>query len=219
MGVESIHPQIISLLASNPVLLAATPKGGLVDAEYVGSLLKRLCGSQHSPDMFLLDLFQRNPVTESCAGITGQQILRKTFDTHAVSLTENRRPFNNISQLSEVSRPPVLSEGLKRLWSKTEERMMPGSAKECQQPFSKEGYILGSFTQGRDFDLNDIEPIKEVFPEPSFFDGLIEIPVGGSDNTDIRFSSGVVSYPFEWRSLLPFRILYPGETARVSVGG
>lgn len=90
----------------------------------------------------------------------------------------------------------VLSEGLKRLWSKTEKEMVPGSAKECQQSLSKYGYIFGPLMQGRDLDLNYIEPIKEVFPEPSFFDCFIKIPVGGSDNADIRFSSCVISYSF-----------------------
>jgi len=119
-------------VSSNPVLLAAAPQGRLIDAEYVGSLLKRLCGSQHSPDMFLFDLLQRNPIAESCARITRQQIFRKTLVTDMVGLTENGSPFNNISQLSEVSRPLILSEGLESFRSKTEESMMPGPAKEGQ---------------------------------------------------------------------------------------
>ena len=130
------------LLSSNPVLLPAAPQGGLVDAEDIGSLLKRFCGSQHPPDMFFFDFLQRDRIAKSCAGITGQQILRKTFNTHTVGLTENSCPFNDISQFSEVSRPMVLSEGLKRLWSETEEEMMPGPAKECQQSLSKYALYL-----------------------------------------------------------------------------
>src|SRR4030042_5668837 len=67
--------------------------------------------------------------------------------------------------------------------------------------------------QGRDLDLNYIKPIKEVFPEPPFFDCLIEIPVGCSNNADICFSSGIVSYPFV------FLILKKAEEFRLKVCG
>ena len=50
--------------------------------------------------------------------------------------------------------------------------------------------------QGRNPDLNDIEPIEEVFAEPPFLDRLLQIPVGGSDDADIRLSGGVISDPF-----------------------
>jgi hypothetical protein len=129
------------LLTSNPEFLAAAPEGGLIDAKYICGLLKRFCHSQHSPDMFLLDLLQRNPIAKSCARITRQQIFRQTFDTDTVGLTENGSPFNNISQLSEVSRPLVLSEGLK----------LPGVKPRKYKPGQKatpsaSGYVFGPFT-------------------------------------------------------------------------
>jgi len=39
--------------------------------------------------MFLFDFLQRNPIAESCARITWQQIFRKKLDTDTVGLTEN----------------------------------------------------------------------------------------------------------------------------------
>ena len=82
--------------------------------------------------MFLFYFLQGDSVTESCDGITGQQIFRKTLDTDMVGLTENGCPFNHVSQLSDVSRPVVLFQSLERLWSKTKETMMPGPTEEGQ---------------------------------------------------------------------------------------
>jgi hypothetical protein len=80
--------------------------------------------------MLFFDSLQGNPIAESCAGITWQEIFWKTLGTDTVGLTENGCPFNNVSQLSEVSWPVVLFEGLKRLWCKTEKGMMPGLTKK-----------------------------------------------------------------------------------------
>jgi hypothetical protein len=80
--------------------------------------------------MFFFDSLQGNPIAESCAGITWQEIFWKTLDTNTIRLTENGCPLNNVSQLSEVSWPVVLFEGLKRHRSKTEKEMMPGLTKK-----------------------------------------------------------------------------------------
>jgi len=102
----------------------------LIYAKYICGLLEGCCRSQHSSDMFLFDFLQREPITKSCAGITWQKVFWKTLDTNMISLTENGCPFNNVSQLPEVSWPVVSFEGLKRLWGKTEKEMMPGLTKK-----------------------------------------------------------------------------------------
>jgi hypothetical protein len=80
--------------------------------------------------MFLFDLLKGDSVAQSCHGITGQKVFRKTFNTDTVSLTENGCPFNHVSQLSDVSRPVVLFQSLEGLCGKTKEVMMPGPTKK-----------------------------------------------------------------------------------------
>ena len=47
--------------------------------------------------------------------------------------------------------------------------------------------IVFSFTQGRDCDINDIQPVKQVKPERSFLNGFCKVGIGRRDNPDICF--------------------------------
>jgi hypothetical protein len=80
--------------------------------------------------MLLFDSLQGDPIAESCARIAWQKVFRKALDANTIRLAENGCPLNNVSKFSQIARPVVLFEGLKRLLSETEKEMMPGLAKK-----------------------------------------------------------------------------------------
>ena len=55
--------------------------------------------------------------------------------------------------------------------------------------------VVRAVAKRGDLDLNHVEPVVEIFPEPAVFDGLLQIGVCGRQDADIRLASALVAYP------------------------
>ena len=55
-----------------------------------------------------------------------------------------------------------------------------------QEETGEEADVFSAFTQRRDVDADDIEPVKKVFAEFPLLDILFQIAIGGGDDADIR---------------------------------
>ncbi len=69
---------------------------------------------------------------------------------------------------------------------------MVAPAIKDEQSFGEDGYVLGTLSQRRNFDLDHGQPVKEVFSKSSFFDGRLQVDVGRRDNADIGLARQAV---------------------------
>src|SRR4030042_2315776 len=63
-----------------------------------------------------------------------------------------------------------------------------------QEEFSQNYYIISPVPQRWQFDLDGINPVKEVFPEKSLIYHILQVPVGGTDQPDVSGNSLIRSY-------------------------
>jgi hypothetical protein len=57
--------------------------------------------------------------------------------------------------------------------------------------------IVFTFANGRNSDVDHVEPVKEIFAKSPFFDFLLEILVGCRENPDIGVDRPGAAQPFE----------------------
>src|SRR6266498_197634 len=53
--------------------------------------------------------------------------------------------------------------------------------------------VFPSIAQGRHVQLDDIQAVKQIFAEPASFDFVLEITVGGGENTRVCLNVGIGS--------------------------
>ena len=91
--------------------------------------------------------------------------------------------FEDIAQFPDISRPVVTFE------------LSQSRGRELQAAFRREGaeeegrqrrYVARPLPEGRHRDFENVEPIIEIFPEPTRAHFLAQILVGGSDQPKIH---------------------------------
>ena len=70
---------------------------------------------------------------------------------------------------------------------------MTASSKKDQQAFRKGYHVIGPLPQGWNFNLNHIDPIVKILPEPAFPDGFLQIDVRRSDDSDIGMARHIIA--------------------------
>src|SRR5512141_827190 len=178
-----------------PVLLPAPPEGCLVDAEDLGRLLQRSGASQNAADMLLLDLFQAHQIPYGRSGLRTGEDPGKNLDTDPVRATEDGGAFDDVAQFPEVPRPRVTFQRLHRLFRETGEAAMVDPAVESEQLHRERLEILGALAQRRNLDLDDVQAIEKILPEPPRLHLPLQVPVGGSDDADVGLPRRGIAYP------------------------
>ena len=176
------------------VLLAPTPEGGLIHAQYLRCFLKRSGGGKHAAYMQFFDLFQVYRITYVWDSCRRDEIIRQALDVHLVFLTEDCGAFDHVMQLTKVSGPIIPPECIKRLLSEAEGRPVTLPAKEGKESLRYEVDIFGALPEWREHDWDHVQPVKEVFPEPALFYSLIQVGIGGGNNPDIGSSCRGITY-------------------------
>ena len=106
------------------------------------------------------------------------------------SVAEDRGAFQDVPQLSDVSRPAIADERLARV-----ARDPRGRAPELDPDLLEEGpcerqYVLGPLAERRDPDLEDGEPVEEVLAKRAALDRGAEVTVVAGATT-VEAPSGV----------------------------
>ena len=99
-------------------------------------------------------------------------------------------------QLTHIPRPGITAEHLQRLVAKMLMSTVMASSKEDDQSLCEVGDIIGPFPERRNFYLDDIQPIEEVFAETIISDGVLDIHVSRCNQADIRFPGHMVAETF-----------------------
>src|SRR5260370_8525799 len=76
----------------------------------------------------------------------------------------------------------------------------------------QQGNVFSSFSQCRDFNRKDVEPVKQVAPEHTRSDGSLQIAVSGSNHSKIGLdgSSSTDTFEFVFLQNTQERDLGPG---------
>ena len=181
--------------ALHAVLFPAAPKRCLVDAQDLGRLLQRLRGGKHTADMFFLDLFQACQVSRGGSRLRAGEGPGKNLDADSLRPAQDGGPFDDVAQFPEVPRPRVAFHRLHRLFREPGEAAVVNPPVESEQLRRERLEILGAFAQRRDLDLDDVQAIEKILPEPPRLHLPFQVPVGGRDDADVGLARRWVAEP------------------------
>ena len=170
---------------ANPVLLQLLVEGA---ARYTEALRSDgdppLGGAQHSLYVPVLDVFERAArlvglgTGASRCGVE-QEVLRRE---HVVR-RQHRRALEDVSKLSNVSRPAVRLEARD---GAIRERFTSAGAPFRDDPSRDQRDVLRALPERRDRQRHGIDPEQQVLPKPAFRHEAIEIAVRGGDEPDVH---------------------------------
>src|SRR5664280_2243238 len=146
--------------------------------------------------MLFLNFIESDRITDPDGRTRGVHIFREMVDTDPVSLTENDSPLDDISQFADISRPRVTFQQAQRLAGKTQQCLVTAFTKKNQQAVCQGNNIIGPFPQRRDFNLNHIEPVIKFLPEATLPDRLLQVDVGGGDDSYIGMAGRIIPDAF-----------------------
>ena len=104
---------------------------------------------------------------------------RKIFQSDRRLLREPDQLLDDVLQLPNVAGPAVAHQRLLRACATSAER------RAREEVFRQGRNVFGTFAKRRHLDLDDPQPIEQVFPELAGGDALRQIAVGGRDQADV----------------------------------
>ncbi len=116
------------------------------------------------------------------------------FDDGAVS--RDGRLLDHVLQLTDVPGPVVAQEARKceprkRLFGQITLGQL------AQKVLDQERDVFQSLAERRHFNREDVEPIKQVFPEPAGRDGFRQVKVGRGDDATVCFDRLGAAHPLK----------------------
>src|SRR5512146_1234241 len=164
-------------LVLHAVLLPPTPERGLVDTQNIGRFLKRLRRGKNAPDMLLLDLLQAHHVSDGGCRPRPGEGSGKVLHSDPVHPAQDGPPLDDVPQFSEVSWPGVTLQRLHGHIRETDEAPVVSPAVENEQLHRERFKVLWTVAQWRNLDLDDVQAVEKIFPEPSVLYLLLQYPV------------------------------------------
>src|SRR5690606_34273439 len=61
-----------------------------------------------------------------------------------------------------------------------------------QEVIDQQWYVLPTLPEGRDHDVDDVDPVVEIFAEMPLDDQVAKVPVGGRDDADVGHARGAL---------------------------
>src|SRR6202171_4228330 len=102
------------------------------------------------------------------------------------SLTYDGRALERVVKLADVARPLVAQQHLPRLRRETRGRAPRRSVEFLQECIGQKRDVATALAQGRNADIEDLQPIKQILPEAAVRDRRLQITVARSNHADIR---------------------------------
>src|ERR1700732_4754070 len=99
------------------------------------------------------------------------------FPRDEPTLTQDCPALERIVQLADVARPLVPQQHLQRVWRQSCRRTSRRSIELLQECVGQQGDVSTPLAQGRNADIEDLQPIEQVLPKTSFRDSPAQITV------------------------------------------
>ena len=123
------------------------------------------------------------------------QILR--FAQNDRRVAQNDRLFNHVLQFADIPAPTALRQHRSCIRSNPRQRPMILLGKPFQEHLRQRHNIFLSLPECRQGDMNGIDPIIQILPEPSLTDQLLQIHICGADQTDIDGLRLIAAHPYD----------------------
>src|SRR5262249_11410034 len=143
------------------------------------------------PPRILKDLRDRLPLDRAeirCRGTSGRlgrDLQPKMLRVNETTFGENRRALERVAQLADVSRPAVIEQRLARVLGESGRLTPKRLADLLQERLAQRQDVGPTLTQRDNPDVEDLQPVKEVFAEIAAFDGFPQVAVRGSDHAHV----------------------------------
>jgi hypothetical protein len=102
------------------------------------------------------------------------------------SLTDDRGALDRVAQLADVARPRVLEQTLASLAGDAGRWAAEGAPDLGQEHFGEGQDVLRAIPQGRQPDLEDLEPVVEILAKAAVEDGGPQVTIRGGHDTHVR---------------------------------
>ena len=102
-------------------------------------------------------------------------------------LSEDNGALDDILEFTDISRPVVVHQHLQCFGAEPVRRLHVFFAIFVREELDKPRNIFSSLAQRRELNVDDIEPVIQIFSEFAFVDQLFQVHIGRRNNTSIDF--------------------------------
>ena len=106
---------------------------------------------------------------------------------------EDDGPFDDVSQLADVSGPAVIPQDVDRLVGETRNGPVAAPAEEDHEALGQRDQVLRPLPQRGKRDLDHVEPVVEILPEPPLPKGLFQVDVRRRDDPHVGPARHIVA--------------------------
>ena len=173
---------------------------GLVPAALLQNLEQFLPGAPGEAGSgcrsIVVAVFQAVP-TLGHAAFSGPDLGRKIFELNLVSFTGDEGVFDGILQLTHVTGPAVVHEGVIDL-IRDRFNLLAGRTPEPleERPF-KNGYVFLALHECRHTDVKDLNAVVEVLAKLALVDQVPQIAMGRRNHAHVRLARPDLPHPLE----------------------
>ncbi len=126
-----------------------------------------------------------------------RQIRRQVGNLDFLVVAKQRAPFDDVFELSDVSRPFVFHEGPHRVRLDAEHFLAEPRVVFFEKMRDEQRNVLLSFPQGRQMNVNNVQSIEEVLSKQSLLNSRSQILIGGGHEPHLHLGGGDAAHPFE----------------------
>ena len=101
-------------------------------------------------------------------------------------LSDNHGALDRILQFANVAQPRLLLQVVHRYGRDPSDALVHGQRELADEVVDEHGDVLAAVAQRRQFDAEDVEPVKKVGAELAFLDQFFEVLVGGGDAAEVH---------------------------------
>ena len=111
----------------------------------------------------------------------------QVLDVDHATIRERQRPFQDVLQLAHVARKRIALQIAQRHAGELRNALQTAAlCQPLQDGIGQHAHVLLPLAQRRHAQLDHIQPIEKVLPEPSLCHALRQVLVGGTDNAHIH---------------------------------
>src|SRR6187549_3746632 len=104
----------------------------------------------------------------------------------AVTATANDQPLSDVLELPDIPGPVIRQQALHRDGTDLRNRQSMDVRKRFQEVMKEARYVIPAFAQRRDFDVNDFQPVKQIFAKALVGNTGYQVAVRGRDDANVE---------------------------------
>src|SRR6266481_2602685 len=123
------------------------------------------------------------------------------IDGEILCFAYNYRSLDDVLQFANITRPGVRLKQIEALFVHRIKALSSFPCVTINEVLDQQGNVFSSFSQCRNFNRKDVEPVKQVVPEHTRSDGSLQIAVRSGNHPDISSDRPSSTNTFEFMFL------------------